>query len=300
MKTVKGISRRAFELKFGSNDQCLSYLAEQKWGKGFLCKQCGHEQAYKGKKHYHKRCKKCGREESATAHTLFHKVKFDLYKAFGMLYDVLLSKKGANSMWLSERYEVSQNTAWLFRRKLQSYLKSSGKNPLSQAVQVDEFEIGTPQKGEQGRSATNKKVRVVIAVEIRGRSVGNGYAQVIQDFSTSSLKTIFEQHVSKDAQIKTDGWKSYAPLKRIYKRLTQEKSENGSNFQELHIQIRNLKNWLRGAHSYCGKENVQDYLNEYFFRFNRRNFRTSIIPILLDKILTVKPPEYKKILQFTT
>jgi hypothetical protein len=29
---------------------------------------------------------------------------------------------------------------------------------------VDEFEIGTPQKGEQGRSKSEKKIRIVIAL----------------------------------------------------------------------------------------------------------------------------------------
>jgi hypothetical protein len=89
----------------------MAYLAEQKWGNGFVCRVCGHGSAYRGKKHFHKRYRKCGREELATAHTLFHEVKFGLHKAFGMVYDVMLSKKGANSMWLGERYEVSQNTA---------------------------------------------------------------------------------------------------------------------------------------------------------------------------------------------
>jgi hypothetical protein len=147
MKTVRGLSRKDFDNKFATNEQCLTFLAEKKWGNGSICKSCGHQYAYKGKKGLNKRCMQCGKEEFPNAHTIFHKVKFDLYKAFGMIYDVLTSKKGANSIWLAERYEVSQNTAWLFRSKLQNYLKSSGENPLTLDVHVDEFEIGTPKKG---------------------------------------------------------------------------------------------------------------------------------------------------------
>lgn len=274
MKVVRKISRREFENHFGTNEQCMEFLAEKKWKNGFVCNSCKHECYYKGKKRLNKRCKNCGREESPTAHTLFHKVKFDLYKAFGILYDVMTSTKGANSIWLAERYGVSQNTTWLFRRKIQHYLKSGGKNPLTLEVHVDEFEIGTPKKGKQGRAKTNEKVRIVIATEIRDGKVGNAYAQVITDFSSASLKDIFDKHISIDADIKTDGWRGYSPLKRIYKKLKQEESDNGANFPEIHFQIRNLKNWLRGVHSYCSTENVQDYLNEYFYRFNRRNFRS--------------------------
>jgi transcription elongation factor Elf1 len=300
MKTTKGLSRKSFDQKFGTNEQCMTHLYNTKWSNGFVCKRCGHNESYKGKKQFHKRCKQCGKEESAMAHTIFHKVKFDLYKAFGMLYDVMLSKKGANSIWLAERYEVSQNTAWLFRRKLQDYLKSSGKHPLTETVQVDEFEIGTPKKGQQGRANTKDKVRVVIAIEVKNGKVGNGYAQVIQDFSSKCLKTIFENHIDAKANIKTDGWTGYSPLKRIYKRLVQEKSDNGANFPEIHIQIRNLKNWLRGVHSYSSMENAQQYLDEYFYRFNRRNFRTTIMDKLFDRIISQKARIYKDLINIAT
>ncbi len=36
-------------------------------------------------------------------------------------------------------------------------MKNSEHNPLEGKVHVDEFEIGTPQKGEQGRSKSRKK-----------------------------------------------------------------------------------------------------------------------------------------------
>jgi len=283
MKTVRKLGRSDFEKRFGTDKKCLMHLADMKWGNGYSCKRCCSINYYEVKNTLNRRCKGCGYEESPTAGTLFHKVKFGIHKAFGMVYDILLSKKGANSMWLGERYEVSQNTAWLFRRKVQQYMVSSKKNPLTGQVHVDEFEIGTPKEGEQGRSASDKKVRVVIAAEIREKSVGNAYAQVIGDFSAKSLKKIFDEHVSSNAEVKTDGWKGYSPLKQLYKKLVQEESDKGRNFPQLHIQIRNLKNWLRGVHSYCGKNNVQEYLNEYFYRLNRRNNRESMLELFLKR-----------------
>jgi predicted nucleic-acid-binding Zn-ribbon protein len=157
MKTVKRLSRKEFDEEFGTEEQCIDYLKELKWGNGFECIKCSLNTSYKGKTSKNMRCKNCGYEESATANTVFHKLKFDLSKAFGLIYDVVLSKKGANSIWLGERYAVSQNTAWLFRMKLINYLGSSGTNPLANEVHVDEFEIGTPKKGQQGRSKSDEK-----------------------------------------------------------------------------------------------------------------------------------------------
>src|SRR5699024_10855132 len=141
--------------------------------------------------------------------------------------------------WLAERYGLNQKTTWLFRQKVQLAMKSSGLHPLQKDVYVDEFEIGTPQAGEQGRSKSQKKVRVVVAFEERDGKAGRGYARVIDDYSSESLKPIFENHISKDATIKADKWPGYAPIKKEYPGLTQVLSNKGKNFPMLHIQIRN-------------------------------------------------------------
>ena len=70
------------------------------------------------------------------------RVKFDILKAFGMLYEITTSKKGANSIWLAERFGLNQKTTWAFRKKVQLAMKSSEQYPLEDEVHVDEFEGG--------------------------------------------------------------------------------------------------------------------------------------------------------------
>jgi hypothetical protein len=85
-------------------------------------------------------------------------------------------------------------------------MKSSEKYPLEKEVHVDKFEIGTPKKGEQGRSKSATKIRVVIAIENREGKSGTGYAKVIEDYSCKSLQQIFKIRIKSDANIVTDGW----------------------------------------------------------------------------------------------
>ena len=214
MKILKSLTRVEFQSRFGTLEACLEYLSEAKWQNGYQCRKCQNTHYCKGKKPYNRRCTKCGYDESPTSHTLFHKLKFGLDKAFEMAYDIVTSKKGASSIWLAERYGVKQMTAWLFRRKVQQAMKSSEQYPLTEQVHVDEFEIGTPQKGEQGRSKSAAKTRVVIAIEYRNGQAGRGYAKVIKDYSAKSLRPIFEKHISKEACIVTDEWSGYKPLKK--------------------------------------------------------------------------------------
>lgn len=179
-------------------------------------------------------------------------------------------------------------------------MSSSKKFPLVDQVHVDEFEIGTPQEGEQGRSHSDKKVRIVIAIEYRegnaGRGSPEGYAKAIKDYSAKSLNPIFKDHISKKAAVVKDGWSGYKPIKKLYKNMHSQLSNKGENFTMLHLQIRNLKNWLRGTHSYCDKRLLNDYLNEYFFRFKRRNFRETILDKLLKRMTKGKPKTYSQII----
>ena len=108
-------------------------------------------------------------------------------------------------------------------------MKSSEKYPLEDEVHVDEFEIGTPQKGEQGRGKSVKKIRIVIAFEYRDGKSGRGYAKVIEDYSTKSLKPLFDTHIKNDARILADGWPGYNPIKEEYPDLKQTLSNKGKN-----------------------------------------------------------------------
>ena len=155
---------------------------------------------------------------------------------------IFRQKKRASSIWLAECHGVKQMTAWLFRRKVQQAIKSSEEFLLEKAVYVDESDIGTPQKGEQGRSKSEKKVRLVTALEYRRGKTERGYAKIIDDYSSKSLEKIFHTHISKDAKITTDIWSGYKFLMKEYPHFEQKLSNKEQNFKMLHIQIRNFQN----------------------------------------------------------
>lgn len=295
MKVAKGIDLESFKDRFTSKEACYQHLSDFKWSAGYKCSKCGHTHYIKGKQPCSRRCRKCGYDESTTKGTLFEHLRFGIDKAFGMLYEIVTRKKGVSSIELAERFDVNQKTAWAFCQKVQSVMISSQKYPLKDEVHVDEFEIGTPQKGEQGRSASEKKIRVVIAVESRDGKAGRAYAKVIENYSSESLKPIFDHHIQNQAYVVADKWAGYIPLKEEYPNLKQILSEKGQNFKMLHLQIRNFKNWLRGTHSYCNREYMQKYINEYFFRFNRRSHRQTIFDKIFEKCMLAKPMKIKLI-----
>lgn len=92
-------------------------------------------------------------------------------------------------------------------------------------------------EGKPGRSYDSKKKKAVIAVELnKSRQIKRVYVRSIDDYSAKSLTPIFEEHISKTAQVVTDKWRGYEPLKEQYT-IEQRLSNQGKNFKELHIII---------------------------------------------------------------
>ena len=167
-------------------------------------------------------------------------------------------------------------------------MQSSLMYPLQGEIHVDELWIGGPEQIKRGRSKGSKKL-VVLALEKLSEGVGRAYAQVIESASAKEFRVFFDKHISKSAKIQTDEWKGYGPLKKEYPGLEQRKSDDRNSFIDLHVHIMNLKGWLRGIHHHCSKERLQGYLDEYHFRYNRRNNMDTIFDLLLKRMVLNEP-----------
>lgn len=284
-----GVNSIKFNRLFKEDLDCYKYLAAIKWdGKGYSCKRCGYEKYCSGKKPFSRRCIKCRYDESATSGTMFDKTKFSLLVAFHIAFKISTKKKGMSSLELSREFDLRQMTCWEFKWKVQQAMQSSKKYPLKDEIHVDEFFIGGPEEKKRGRSKGEKRL-VVVALEKVKQGVGRAYAQIIESASAENFKPFFNDYIDKAARVITDEWRGYEPLKKEYPKLEQIPSNDGKNFPDLHIHIMNLKGWLRGIHHHCSRERLQGYLDEYHFRYNRRNGLDGIFDVLMRRMVEGKP-----------
>ena len=283
-----GVNSIKFNQKFTTDDDCLAYISEIKWEQGYQCKRCNNDKYCSGKKVRNRRCTKCRYEESPTAGTMFDKVKFSLLIAFHIIFKISTKKKGMSSLELGNEFELRQKTCWEFKWKVQQAMASSLKYPLTGQVHIDEFMIGGSEEQKRGRNKGKKKL-IVLALEIVDTGVGRAYAEVIEHASAKELGAFMTKYVSKEAKVITDEWRGYSPLKKEYKKLEQVKSNDGKNFKDIHIHIMNIKGWLRGIHHHCSEERIQGYLNEYHYRYNRRENLGTTFDLLLKKMIKNEP-----------
>jgi len=290
-KRFQSLSLFEFQQRFPDDQSCMEYLAVLKWPDGFICEKCGHKRHCDGKLKQTRQCTSCGYQATPTSGTLFHKVKFPLLKAFYIVYFMSTNKKGVSSTELSRKLGLRQKTCWLFRKKVAQAMKSSKQYPLEGTVEIDEMVIGQEEEGVKGRKNDKKKL-VIVAIEKRGKGISRMYARVVKKASKREFKPFFEDHISKMAEIRTDGWSSYKSFKKEYPNLKQEKSgKKGENFNDMHRVIMMFKGWMRGIHH--SVDHLQDYLDEYAYRFNRSYMDGAIFDNLLIRAVRHQPVPLK-------
>lgn len=284
MELFKGQNLIEFTERFKTDEDCQLYLAHFKWAEGFKCVKCGHTGSQI--RHNHSRtCNKCSHTESATANTLFHKVKFGLRKAFFICFEMATTTKSLSASYVAVRFGVTEKTARLFMHKVREAMKSSENHPMDGTVHVDEFVIGGKEEGKVGRSYDSNKKKMVCAVELTAEGkVKRMYSINIDNYSAKELKKIFKKHISEKANVVTDKWKGYRPLMKQYD-ITQIESNHGLNFMALHTMIHQVKSWLRTTYSWVSKFNIDRYLYEFCYRINRSQMKEDIFNNLVRRMV---------------
>lgn len=283
MEIFKGQNLIEFAERFKTDLDCEEYLASIKWENGYCCRKCGHTK-YQIRKDFSRTCNICSDTESPTSGTLFHKVKFGLKKAFFICFEMSATTKDMSALQMSVRYGVSENTARLFMHKVREAMKSSEKDGMKGRVYVDEFTVGGKEENKQGRSYNTKKKKIICAVEVTEEGkVKRFYAEKIKDFSGKSLRKIFDKHIDKSANVITDEWKGYRPIKEF--NITQIPSKKGQNFPVLHTMIHQFKTWLRTTFSWVSGFNINRYLSEFSYRLNRSQSKNTIFNNLIRRMV---------------
>lgn len=170
-------------------------------------------------------------------------------------------------------------------QKVKTAMESSKNHAMVGKVQVDEFVIGGKEDVKQGRSCDSKKSKVAIAVELTDKGgVKRAYTRVIGNYSSDEIQPLFDEHISKEAEITTDKWTAYKKIGKVYD-ITQIKS-NSTTFKPLNTVVHQIKSWLRTIQSHVSKKHLQKYLNEYCYRLNRSLFKETIFHNLVCKMMS--------------
>jgi len=261
---------------FPDNRACLEYLARLRWSDGFVCPACGGRDFWRTGTGLWM-CQVCGRRTSVTAGTIFHRTRTPLSTWFAAIWFVTSQQNGVSAQGLQRVLGFgSYETAWAWMHKLRRAMVRPGRDRLSGVVEVDETLVGGVSPGKLG--AGSDKVPVMIAVEKTGtgRKLGRIRLEVTDRPGSLELVNFAERMVLPGSTVRTDG---AIMLRRLGSMGYTHEFTAGYNAPDkaevlpgVHLSASLLKRWLTGTLHYAVAEHhLPYYLDEFTFRFNRRD-----------------------------
>lgn len=245
------------------------------------------------------RCAHCGYDFTVTAGTLLADTHKPLRLWFEAIWYITNQKSGASALGVQRVLGLgSYRTAWNWLHKLRRAMVRPGRDRLAGVVEVDETFLGGPRPGKRGRGAAGKTL-VLIAAQADGRKIGRIRLTRIANAAAASLQPAVPQAIEPGTRIQTDDWSGYGGLKALgyNHEVIQPADELGDNLlPRVNLVASLLKRWLLGTHQGAvSPKHLDYYLDEFTFRFNRRNSRSRglLFYRLLQQAVTVQPVKGK-------
>ena len=260
------------ERRFRDETACRTYLHALRWPEGFLCPRCSGKAAWPMKRGLWL-CQGCRRQVSVTAGTIFQNSRLPLTTWFRAMWHVTSQKNGISALGLQRTLGLgSYKTAWALLHKLRRAMVRPGRERLRGIVEVDETYWGGEEEGVTGR-LTEDKALIMVAAEEDGKGIGRIRLRRVPDLTRNSLHGFVAQAVEAGGTVRTDGLNAYRGLKGYtHDRQIQRRQTPGEHLlPRVHRAVSLLKRWLLGTHQGAiGQDNLDYYLDELTFRFNRR------------------------------
>lgn len=264
---------------FSTDSDCLDYLEWLRWPDGFVCPACGVAGVGYRLADGRLECGDCSKRCSVTAGTIFDRTRTPLTVWFNTAWLFATQKDGMSALALRRNLALgSYQTAWAMLHRLRSVLVRPGRELLTGTVEVDETLIGGSAPGDRGGRTPGEKTLVVVAVELLDpRGFGRCRMQVIPDASTGTLREFLVGNVEPGSTVVTDGWQPYRKATKdlyVHERHVAPGHKAHEELPGVHRVASLVKRWLLSTHQGSVDDaHLQLYLNEYVFRFNRRNSR---------------------------
>lgn len=296
-----------FEQRFATEGACRAYLARLRWPTGFCCPQCTTNGSWTTTRRL-LMCRRCGYQASVTAGTIFHRTRLPLQDWFRAMWWMTGQKHQLSALGLQRLLGFgSYRTAWLWLQKLRRAMVLPDWDRLGGEVEVDEMHMGNVEAGG-GRWHLESKALVAIAAQIDGKGIGRIRLRRIPAASPSQLVTFVKHVIEPGSIVITDGWKGYAGLKQEgFKHRPRLINANGKTVSALLPRVHRvtslLRRWLMGTHQGAlSREQLDTYLEEFTFRFNRRTsrYRWKLFYGLVSQAVSIEPAPYSRLIAGTS
>lgn len=291
-----------FISEFPDEESCKSKWKEYRDNIGVVCIKCGCEEHYwKSDKECYE-CKKCHYRQSLRSNTVMHGSQLPFKYWFVAIHLLTSTKKSFSALELQRQLgHRNYNPIWAMLHKLRMAMgKRDEKYKLEGVIELDEGFFSTEMEEDEkdkplkrGRGS-QKKTKVLVAVEStpsdvkktkgKPRKVGHLKMFVINDLKAKTIDPLVEKNIDNKATIDSDNSTSYTNFNSLVEEHRPKvipKEKLGQLLPWVHIAISNAKRLFLNIFHDIKPEYMQNYLDEFCYKFNRRYFGEKLFERLM-------------------
>ena len=293
---------------FHDEAKATAHMEAERWPDGVYCPLCGCDNVHKmGGKTQNGMfvCYGCAQKFTVRTGTVFERSHIPLHKWLLATRIMAASKKSVSALQLQRMLGLgSYRTAWMLCAKLRRAMVNPEREPLSGVVEADETLIPFRTQADPivlpaGRSGVGKML-VAGAVEVDGGTPRRARLKVIEGFGKDEIHAFVLGIVAPNTRLVTDDWPSYNDIPDIkHKAITIGPMAAHIVLPWAHRLFSNLKRWGLGVYHGLRRANLQHYLDEFVFRFNRRRTRHAAFDTLLGIGARTAPAPYHVLIRKT-
>lgn len=279
-----------FVEQFPDERSCRIDFKLKREEQGVICKKCSSTQHYWLKNKWQWQCKGCSFRTTIRSGTIMENSNLPIRMWYLCMVFMSMTKKGISAKEMQrqlnhKRYEP----IWSMMHKIRSAM--GHRDTMYRLEQMVEFDEGYFTKGirrgskpKRGRGSQSKRNVAVLAESTPLEDLESGKKskqcryfkmKVLDNHQADKVDTVIQQSLKSQTIVFSDKSTSYVNIADHVEVHIQEKSDRQTTVTLLkwvHIAISNAKRWLLGIHHMIKGKYLQNYLNEFCYKLNRRYF----------------------------
>lgn len=294
---------KEFVQKFPNEEECKLHFKKTREKEGISCKKCGCKKHYWLKGVWQWQCSSCDFRTTLRSGTFMQGSKLPFEKWYLAMFFMTLTKKGISAKELQRQLSHSRyESIWNMMHKIREAMgERDNLYTLEDMIEFDEghFEVATKRstKLKRGKGSQKQQNVAVMAESIPLENNGKFSQQcryfkmkVLGSHKKEIVNNIIETCTNKQTIVFTDGSKSYVDISTLVEAHVVEVNQNNKNqsLKWVHTAISNAKRTFLGVYHMMKAKYLQNYLNEFCYKLNRRYFGKK----LFDRLVIAMAHQY--------
>lgn len=223
------------------------------------------------------RCRGCQKFFTVRTGTVFEESRLPLRVWVYAFWKACSSKKGISALQLAREMEITHKSALFILRRIRHGLGEQNQPKLTGTVEVDELYVGGKPR-YRGMSKTGRGTNKIPVVGIVQRD-GDVRFQVMERLTAARLAEFIAENADLTCRLMSDDFPLYRNVGRKFKgghkvvkhhlgRYVNRGTDEHSNTVEGVFSL--IRRGVMGTFHSVSRKHLQNYLNEFSFRWNTR------------------------------